>query len=177
MADYVLQEREESVNTKQVAAESVLGQNMLNAALQRLQRVSFTLNACGWLVLLLTVVSLINCINRLLFGYASGLFWTTFIPSLGVLILAVVYETLRKRGNVLFEEISDELQWNVQGGGAKPLAEKRPDLNARLVLRTFARASDMPLFPGKLGPALYVILNLVLLLMPIISFYSGKNRS
>jgi hypothetical protein len=45
------------------------------------------------------------------------------------------------------------------------MAEQRPEINARITLRTYARATDLPLIPGKFGPAIYVAFNLVLLFL------------
>src|SRR5207248_3149729 len=87
-----------------------------------------------------------------------------FIPVCAVVVLlmafvtlffAIHFETIRKRGDILFKEISDELQWNVRfsdpdsPGTAPP---RRPSFDARLTLRSFAQASDLPLVPGRYGP-------------------------
>lgn len=74
------------------------------------------------------------------------------------LALIVFYESLKKRGEALFEEISDELEWDVRGSEGRQSAEGRPELRARIALRTFARTTDLPLIPGKYGPAIYAVL-------------------
>jgi hypothetical protein len=79
-------------------------------------------------------------------------------------------ESWRKRGDALFEEISDELQWNIRGTRLlkdKSPAKERPEIQARVVLRTFARASDLPIIPGKFGPAIYITVNLLITFLAI----------
>jgi hypothetical protein len=80
--------------------------------------------------------------------------------------LIVIYDSRLKQGNAIFEEISDELQWNINKTSTdntktSATAEKRPELETRIILRTYARTTDLPLFPGKYGPALYIFLSII----------------
>jgi hypothetical protein len=85
----------------------------------------------------------------------------------------VLYEACRRRGDVLFEEISDELQWRIPPQAPTGLksridssvAAMRPHLNVRITLRTYAKTTDLPLFPGKFGPGLYFIYNVIVLVI------------
>jgi hypothetical protein len=84
--------------------------------------------------------------------------------------LAIRFESLKKRGDVLFRELSEELQWHVRfdkgrekSRESRPAAESRPALSARVALREFAQSVDLPLIPGRYGPSIYVAINLVLL--------------
>ena len=87
-----------------------------------------------------------------------------------------LYEGMRKQGESLFEEVSDELHGH-RIGAATPLAvaqatsaekvQAEADLDQtifrlRVKLRQFARASDLPLIPGKFGPAVYAVINLLI---------------
>lgn len=98
---------------------------------------------------------------------ATGLFF--------VLVCVVYFETLRKRGDVIFEELSDDLQWYIRDGkklqthtgdydDSESWAEERPTLSARIVLRAFSQAADLPLIPGRFGPAIYAGINLLFFL-------------
>ncbi len=81
-----------------------------------------------------------------------------------VLIIATSFERLRRFGDVLFLEISDELQWNIRATemrAGESAASERPKLHVRIALRSFARASDLPLIPGKFGPAIYIAINVL----------------
>ncbi|MDT0212566.1 hypothetical protein Q9R29_01590 [Rothia sp. ARF10] len=75
-----------------------------------------------------------------------------------VIIALVLFEIMRKRGDALFQELSNDLQDGKEGAG--PLEERAP-LEFRITLRSFAAAADLPLFPGRMGAALYTGLNMV----------------
>ena len=81
------------------------------------------------------------------------------------LILAVANERLRRTGDVLFQEIGDELQWNTRAEKVPPgkgAANERPPLEARVILRRFAQGTDLPLVPGRFGPAVYAAFNILM---------------
>jgi hypothetical protein len=81
------------------------------------------------------------------------------LVSTSALLCLIAYEYERKRGDALFEEISDELQWYVREGDTE--SASRPVIGARVVLRSFARGVDLPLAPGKFGPAIYFLVNAI----------------
>jgi hypothetical protein len=135
---------------------------------QRLRRDAQAI-ACLTFVVLIGSVSFSLAVEHLFRIHV--LILLAFIPvcAVGVLVmaftilfLAVHFETIRKRGDVLFKEISDELQWNVRfsdpDGTAPP---RRPSFDARLALRSFAHASDLPLVPGRYGPLAYALVDLM----------------
>ncbi len=152
-----------------------IGQNhflQLDEELSKLRRISSGLRLNGLLTFLATLTNL-AVTAFLLSRYATA--WDNalllvvpfrLVPLLAgllAILCVALYEYLLRQGNILFDEISDELEWNVKGshlseGGA--LTEKRPDLKVRMILRMFSRANDLPLFPGAYGPAIYVLLNL-----------------
>lgn len=94
--------------------------------------------------------------NFMIFLYVSS-----FIVILGALYL---YESARRRGEVLFEEISDELEWHIDNSG-NTKASVRPEINSRISLRSFTRTTDLPFIPGKFGPAFYLTLNIFLIII------------
>lgn len=73
-----------------------------------------------------------------------------------------LYESSRRKGDVLFEEISDELEWNVKNHKAEQIANERPEINARITLRSFAKTTDLPFVPGRFGPAFYFVFNVLI---------------
>jgi hypothetical protein len=89
------------------------------------------------------------------------------VSALNALFYSVTFESRRKEGDALFKEISDELQWYIRferaetSKTASSAPEHRPDLGARLTLRTYAQTSDLPLIPGAYGPLLYALINIV----------------
>lgn len=131
------------------------------------------------------LLPIVTAIHPFLFIWNKGdRFGTDFgVLAAGILafssvVIAVCFELLRKRGDVLFKEISDELQWNVRfskrsrsiqptsnqnvlGDHDQPVQSrtKRPELATRVMLRSYANAADLPLVPGKFGPLFYVVVN------------------
>ena len=104
-------------------------------------------------------------------SYYRSYFYASLVAGILALILVVFYETLRKQGESLFEEISDELEWHILAEPSKQSASptgERPSLSARIVLRSFVRATDLPLVPGKFGPSLYAGINLLAIVTEIL---------
>lgn len=99
------------------------------------------------------------------------------LPSL-VLPLAAVYylalfDSTMRRGNILFDEISDELQFYLLGertytAGPLPVNSARPDLNVRVSLRNYVNATNLPLFSGRAGITVYFFLNLLTVFISIL---------
>lgn len=178
MIDYPSQYEDEPANTS--VKESGLGH-----ALSRLEYITSRLRLRGKLVFAFTLMNLISIIfyylflswlkDGLIFTPANQLIIFQIIQFLFALLAsygAGMYEVWRKRGDALFEEVSDEMEWNIRGarlseGGT--IARERPNIEVRATLRTFARASDMPFIPGRLGPAIYIAVNLVLLFVSFLS--------
>jgi hypothetical protein len=82
------------------------------------------------------------------------------LATLVALMLAVKFESKRKLGDVLFKEASDDLQWRSRFGDATASLGDRPDIGARIALRSFAETTDVPLVPGRFGPLIYLLFNL-----------------
>lgn len=156
----------------------------LEQSLAYLEKISNRLRFYGSLTLIFTILNFASQIFSFYvrYTYIPGylvIFFIIYLPiilSLIAVIVIVRYESLRKRGDALFEEISDELQWNVRQkeSGKMPLAPERPMLKARITLRSFARATDIPLVPGKYGPGIYTTINLFLLLLGLVIFRAGR---
>ena len=142
--------------------------------LSTLSRITVILRAYGLYLLLLTVLNVVTVVFLashigLPFSKIGFLSFGIALTSMTILC-AALHDTLRRKGEVLFEEISDELHWRqkeipIDGVPARPDQEGRPALNARVILRSFAHASDLPLIPSKFGPIIYVSINLLLLYM------------
>ena len=98
-----------------------------------------------------------------LFSTLMGLF--VMAPAAMGIWFLTRFEALRRHGEVLFEELSNELQWQgVRGTGPSgPTGPgDRPEIHKRIVLRSFIQASDLPLVPGKFGPTVYFLLFVVI---------------
>lgn len=76
------------------------------------------------------------------------------------------FDSAKKKGDAVFKELSDELQWYVRYGSnekstkAEPNASIRPDIRTRIVLREYASSTALPLLSsGANGPAIYAAAN------------------
>lgn len=151
--------------------QAVGGLRMLRRRLGRIGVVTFVATALHVVVLLLRFVGLLY-------------FLWAVLASLSLFVVASAtalwFETLRRRGDALYDEISDEVQWHIGREYAssinQPVSEApRPPLRYRIELRSFAKASDLPLAPGRFGPAVYVALNVTLVVLLVIRNYGPRG--
>ena len=172
---------EEPVNGSQVSRtwkDLELTLHQLNIITRFMQIIGLAAVLVTFIGLLLSSSSAFNVFNEFIsapteFEYGRSLrstyqfLLTAVIMSVScAIILVSIYEYLRKKGDVLFEEISDELRWDVSGKSVS--GAEKPALEIRVTLRSFARAADLPLVPGKFGPVLYVLFNLTILLVQFV---------
>jgi len=86
------------------------------------------------------------------------------------------FDAAGQRGNVLFQEISDELEWgrrrpSVPGTVRDPeVWGMPPSFETRVVLRDFQASLRLPFVPAGAGPAVYAGVNLLLTLTFIVIF-------
>jgi hypothetical protein len=155
-------------------SKSTSAQDELRGGLSDLRYITRRLQRFGLIALVFTLLNfgaliLSLSLRYLPVGFLTSILLAFYLPIFATLvsIVSVVrYDSLRKRGDALFEEISDELQWNVRNDlNLKPTMAERPMLNARVALRSFARATDLPLIPGKYGPGIYATTNFVILFL------------
>ncbi len=143
----------------------------LESALSRLGALTRVLDATGGATLALSVVapmlllagtrhtSDVISVGVWSFTAGSGLVWV--VAGLAI-VGGIVYEVVRRRGDALFDEVSSELQWFVRERNASGrVAEYRPHLEARIILREFAQAGEMP-FLGRFGPTICIAFNMII---------------
>lgn len=164
--------------------------NPINESLYQLQRITLRLQRLGVIAFLLTVFTLASTVFVVAMPFLGWIrdpleihfralpaFLVQVQGSImcGVLVALAFFERMVRRGNVLFEEISDELEWKVRHEEVEHSTtppDQRPTLNPRIVLRAFAQTTDLPLVPGKFGPLFYVIGNLVFVFFSVHYTYS-----
>jgi hypothetical protein len=136
-------------------------------SIRRLAAISATVRAISQAIFLLTVVGFSLLLYSVYKHTESSL--SLYAP-LSALVAIGAYDSVRRKGDVLFEELSDELQWHVQHfinePGRKTIAEtgtrlNRPHVDLRILLRTYARATSLPLLPGRVGAAIYAFVNVM----------------
>ncbi len=152
--------------------------SFLSEALADLENITVLLARRAHFAFLFTTLNIVFTLGaQLLFLYSQQstaslvvAFTSIIITSPLCIFLIWQYENWRNRGDLLFEEISDQLQWHVVSQRTNPdimTDIRRPDFRARTVLRSFARITHLPFVPGRFGPASYLVLNLILILISI----------
>jgi hypothetical protein len=140
-----------------------------------LRFISQRLRLMGPLILLVTLGN----IGVLLWGIGRTAPYGSYQESIAVanIVIAMAtiaalgfFETLRKRGDAIFQELSDELQWHVGRRTPDYLDDPpttRPVLEARVMLRTFSAAAELPLVPGRFGGAAYACVSLLIAVLSV----------
>jgi hypothetical protein len=176
----------ESVSKRLAIREANRLPKQISDILLRLERLTLRLRLFGLFGFLCTGTNLLLLFVTLLgprfYGSSTKLITTVMLEVTVVALLIVTsHEYLRKSGDSLFEEISDDLQKNVrskdlrlQKTKARASKNKVPN-SARYTLRAFAKGADLPLIPGRFGPAIYAGINLVLLFLHYFIITSQGN--
>jgi len=176
------------VRNEDVGPTANNNRNQMETALRMLNFYASRLQFVGVLILVSTLVNIIV----VLFGFATIPAYTSnhsinysdvrdkytlIVVAIFafVVISSVIFDQLRRLGSVLFEEISDDLEWHID-------AERRtldtlrvkesknaPPLTVRLTLRHFAQSSELPLITGRQGLILYILLNLFVSIAELVS--------
>lgn len=135
----------------------------LNFFARQLRSVGFVVTMASSFLLVIVAVTFLNLfrsnapLNREIYPLIAIAVLTAN------LFLLVMRDSLKKRGDALFEELSDELQWHALGKiSNEKLAESRPRLSIRVALRTYARTTDLPLVPGRYGEAVYAAFSIAM---------------
>ena len=147
--------------------------------LDQLERLTSRLRVFGWYAASLTGISLVTLLSMGAFGRVLILADLRALTIVGLTLplmsiaCLIVFDSIRKKGDAVFKELSDELQWYVRYGSeeraassSEPTASIRPDLRTRIVLREYATATVLPLLSaGRNGPAIYAIADAMLALL------------
>jgi hypothetical protein len=76
------------------------------------------------------------------------------------------------RADSTYQEISDELQWDLNKRYQTEDSEqrkRRPELRIRIIMRTYATSSGLPFIKDRRGVGIYAAVNLIPLLIFIIN--------
>ena len=79
------------------------------------------------------------------------------------------FDQTRKRGDGLYQEVSNELQI-VESSDKDERVPADLAREARLDLRSFASAADLPLVPGRIGTPVYSFVNVAIIVISVILF-------
>jgi len=97
----------------------------------------------------------------------ANVFIVYFISFIGFLCL-FIFNHFRSKGNVLFEVITEEVEWNFKNTDEKK-PERQP-VEFRLALKNFLKSSDLPFAPGNLGLIIYFIMFIGMIILKTIKF-------
>lgn len=148
-----------------------------------LQQLTRSLRQLGVIAVMLTVTTLalvivLTLIAYVYFPYPESTYERNMralflappgISALLALLSAILFDARRRRGNALHEEVAEEVQYRLQDLdriGVSP-EEMRPPFWLRWSIRNFALASQLPVIPGKGGPAVIAAINSGLMLIAV----------
>lgn len=132
----------------------------------RMQNIAERLRVLGISILMLTVINFVVAFGTAV--RAMNVFIALQLSALAVVtivILAVIFEQVKRRGEIIYEEVTDELHRFHSDVGME-----KPTIAFRIALRNFATSMDLPLLPGRYGVSLYISLNLAVLASAFVAF-------
>jgi len=143
--------------------------HLITIRLRKLGMISFLFTIISFAIVLLFSIQTMQRYYYYLFHLPTEFYalFFIFIIFFGMYTL-IIYDRMRKKGDALFEEVSDELQWNIlQSVKTEKVSDrsKKPTLKARVVLREFITTIDLPLVRGKHGMTIYFLINIVSILL------------
>lgn len=140
-------------------------------SIRELESVAGVLRRLGPIVLLVTLANvgtllwaIVQSVQGAFVEFEEALALLNIVMAMGTIACVGWFETMRRRGDAIFQEVSDELQWHVGRAEYREAPPTRPLLKARVALRTFSAAAQLPLIAGPFGATGYAALNLAIAL-------------
>jgi hypothetical protein len=157
---------------KNVYLQTSANDSMVLSVLKRLHLLTNRLRILGITVSVLTAITFILSMpifqDKHSYRDMESMIRFFFIVCFSVnFLLLLLYDRFRKRGDAYFEEISDELQWDLKLSKKSDsnLERKRPDIEARVILREYINVTDLPLVRGRNGITIYALVNIFSLII------------
>lgn len=156
-------------------------QNHIDENSFRLLTISKKLRISGKLIFIFTLLNIVISLSNLVFiklpeilfyynnevGNISVAFlFLSLSISVFCVYLLVEYDLLKRKGQILFEEISDSSQWKLSR-----TKSKKTYMNIKLGLREFAITTDLPLTRDSSGITVYFLLNTIALTSTVIVLF------
>lgn len=162
--------------------EGISIRSELQDALDSLESETRRLRLFGFQATTATMCNLLSLAISILFLQQYSTFLLASMIAMLVAILSLImHEQAKSRGNVLFEEISDELEWYLkvkktpltfdsekEMNTSESQVSERPRLQYRIVLRRFVHAEHLPFTPFSSGVTVYFLVNVALLGLAIL---------
>lgn len=131
----------------------------LSRATRLLTRSAYSVVAFTIITFLLMTFALVQRSQPFLYISSEVLATLCIFTAAASIFSAFEFDRVRKIGDATYEELSDELQWDLHQSIAVGRT-KRPNLVVRQTLRRFVSATRLPLAPGLYGAAFYSVVNL-----------------
>jgi hypothetical protein len=162
-------------------------ESLAEEILDRIARNTRVIRLGGLVILLLSLANLFVLVASVIYlgnvtdsyDYTAAFLIASATLTFFTLTVLAIVESLRKRTDAYFQEVSDELQYSPNSAAhtsnpSQPSERlrKRLELQARVVLREFSVASDLPLMPGRLGVSLYALVALAILVGSVVVYIS-----
>ena len=140
--------------------------NGLDKYIDQMQRIALRLRYLGLVMLMMTLMNL-GSVAAAAVQLVSPFLVLQVSASLFVLVVlvAMLFEQLRRRGEVIYGELTDELH---RAHGEASL--ERPRISFRIALKNFASSLELPLIPGRYGASLYLLLNLGVIVFAFLAY-------
>lgn len=148
--------------------------------LDRLEKIKHILKSYSLMLLLILLLSIIfmtlfafahkyNLTRKSYFSnmyteFEIPLMIMTFVSILFGIILLFRFNSLRDKGMILYEEITDEIDWSRK---RKEFMHK-PPLELRITIKEFLKSTDLPFTSGKNGQAFYIVLFMIIAISTIL---------
>jgi len=148
--------------------------------LKRLKTITLRLRLVGLYIAIITAFSITLELTTMSYNsiyfpkeQIKFIIYTMFIVSL---IFLIFYDKMRRSGDAIYEEISDELQWDIKKYKKFEfnIEKNKPSLDARIILREYINTTDLPLTRGSYGVTVYTLINLGALILYALPAYSKR---
>lgn len=162
-------------------------------SLSRLGRYARQLGRLGLIIVALTGINLISTVAVTLFkwylmqrfasafqGGSSSNYTSYYVnqylplvvvplaAAMCVIAAVALFDVLRKRGDVIYDELTNYFQEAVVTTDASTEPTSGERLRFRLILREYVAVTNLPIIPGRFGPAIYAGINLLMMFTTII---------
>ena len=138
----------------------------LEEYIDQMQRIALRLRYLGLAMLMVTMMNLglsaMAGVQLVMPFFALQVSTVLFVL---VVMLAMLFEQLRRRGEVIYGEVTDELH-----RARSDASLEHPRMSFRIALKNFATSMELPLIPGRYGASIYLLLNLGVIVFAFLAF-------
>lgn len=82
-----------------------------------------------------------------------------------VFLSSLLFDLYRRKGKAYYDEITEEMHGKALNSNKSSDENDSKSMEARLAMRQYMNAMDIPLLPGKYGPVIIIGLNIACVLI------------